>query len=133
MAPAAALAVDEPDVNLAALVRREVDGHQLELLGVVARGPVDHLPAVRPDDLDTGRLVRPSGDQEPGERSVELERHRRERPLWPVTRTLVAADPVVAGVPAVHVGAPREDRVALDRLPVEGGALGLPVPEIPGL
>ena len=64
--------------------------------------------------------VRAAADQEAGERLRHPERDRGQRPLRPVAAALVGSDPEPARVPALHVAAAPVDRVALDRLPLEG-------------
>src|SRR5262245_36647678 len=63
----------------------------------------------------------------------DLERRRGERALRFIAVTLVAADPVVALVLALHVAAPLDDGIALDRLSGKGVALGGPVAKVAGL
>src|SRR5262245_61639826 len=63
----------------------------------------------------------------------DLERRRGERALRFIAVALVAADPVIALVLALHVAAPLDDRIALDRLSGEGVALGGPVAKVAGL
>src|SRR5262245_36363328 len=62
-----------------------------------------------------------------------LERHRGQRPYWLVAKLLVSADPELPLMLALHVAAPRMDRVAFDRLPNKGFAFGGPVFQRAGL
>ena len=63
----------------------------------------------------------------------DLERHGGQRALRRVAEPLVAADPVLALMPALHVPAALGHRVALDRLILERLALGHPIAQIAGL
>ncbi len=52
--PAATVLVDQPDDELLALVRGQVDDHARQVLGVIARGPRDDLAVVLTDQLHAG-------------------------------------------------------------------------------
>ena len=132
VAPVARVLIDQPDEDLAILVLRQIDDDPLQVLGLATRRPEDHVLAA--DDLDARfQCVRPAADQEAGPGVRHRERHTRERSGGLVAELLVAADPELALVPAPHIGPAGEDGVALDRLALEGFALGGPVLECAGL
>src|SRR5262249_35132730 len=96
-------------------------------------GAEEDLAGIAADQLDAGGFVWPSANEEGGPEVGDLERRRGERPLRVIAAALVAADPVIALVFALHVAAALDDGIALDRLSGEGVALGGPVAQVAGL
>ena len=75
--------------------------------------------------------MRAAPDQEAGERLGHPERHGRQGPLGRVAALLIGPDPEPARVPAVHVAAAPVDRVALDRLTLEGSPSAVQSASVP--
>src|SRR5205814_885786 len=133
MAPVPGMLIDQADENLLVHVRPQVDGDAAEVLFLDAGSARQDFLGVIADQLDTRLRPRAAADEERRPRMRHLERHRGERALRLVAVQLVAADPVLALVVALHVAAALGDGVALDRLALERLTLGGPVLERAGL
>ncbi len=129
VSPAAAGGVDQANEDLLAEVRLQVDGKRLERFGVVARAW--RRSPCRCPGAPVRRAccsIRAAGDAKAGPGLRHLERGRGERALGLVAKgDFESADPVVAGVLALHAAAAGRDGVAFDRLLGEGVARGDPM------
>ena len=113
----AAVAVDQPDEDLLAEVRPT--GRRRPASAPRCRRPTAWKTTACVSCRTTSTRVvgcDPPPTRNRGERLRERERRRGQRPLGPVALPLVAADPELPGVPALHPPAARVDRVPLDRL-----------------
>src|SRR5262245_5135263 len=82
------------------------------------------------DQLDARVGVRAAADQEAGKGMRDAKWSRSEPTLRRVLVDFETADPPLARMPAAHVAAPGDDRIAAHGLTNEGGAFGRPVAEI---
>ena len=130
VAPAAAVGIDEPDHDVFAEVGGQVGHDPFQIFAIVARGSKDDLAGVASDELDARRGTRAARDQEARERLGDPERDGGQSSLGRVSAVLECSDPEPALVPALHVAATPADGVAVDRLALEGIALGRPVAQI---
>src|SRR5262249_4036412 len=133
VSPMSAVTVDKADEDLLALMFLQIDDDAVHVLALGPGGAEEDLAGIAADQLDAGGFGWPSANAEGAPGVGDLERRQGGRPLRVIAAALVAADPVIALVFALHVAAALDDGIALDRLSGEGVALGGPVAQVAGL
>ena len=130
MTPVTRAVVHQTDEDLLTDQTLQFDDHGAEGLTLGAGDFEEGLPCRRIHQFYTGLGPRTTGDQEAGPRVSHLEGHGGERSLRVIARALEAADPKLALVVRLHVGAALGDHISTDQGLIERLAVSLPIAQI---
>jgi hypothetical protein len=132
MAPAAGAFVNEANLNFFAEVIFKIDCDGTQAFGVKAGGLEKGFAGVRADDFDARGGAGAAVHEEAGPGLFHFEGDGGQGALRGVAVAFVGANPILAGVLALHVVAAHVDGVAFEGLAFEGFAGGGPVRECAG-